>query len=90
MSRKLTSRKFWALLIAVIGAAMNFAWFTQNSMEAFGVIPQTAESITAVVAAIGACVAYIFGEGAVDSEQVKNNNGGATEALKVGGFNDNN
>jgi hypothetical protein len=67
MSRKLTSRKFWALLIAVIGAAMNFAWFTQNSMEAFGVIPQTAESITAVVAAVGACVAYIFGEGAVDS-----------------------
>lgn len=59
--RKLASRKFWA---AVIG-------FVTSLLVAFRVDSLTIEQVTAVVSAISVLIAYIIGEGLVDSAGVK-------------------
>lgn len=56
---KLTSRKFWAALIAVI----------MGLLATFGVEELTAEQVEALSWAIGALIAYILGEGFVDSKR---------------------
>lgn len=61
--QKLTSRKFWA---AVIG-------FVTAVMVACNVDDMTIEQVTAVISACSVLIAYIIGEGMVDSAREKNN-----------------
>ena len=55
---KLTSRKFWAALTAVVLSLLAF----------FNVPEMTQTQITALLAAVGTLVAYIFGESYVDAK----------------------
>lgn len=55
---KLTSRKFWAALTAVVISLLAF----------FNVPEMTQTQITALLAAVGTLVAYIFGESYVDAK----------------------
>lgn len=59
--KKLSSRKFWA---AVVG-------FVTALLVIFGVENPTTEQVAALITAAGIVVAYIFGEGMVDSARVK-------------------
>ena len=59
--QKLTSRKFWAAIVAVITCVCVI----------FGVSEITTEQVTALVMAVGALIAYILGEGFVDAARVK-------------------
>ena len=59
--QKLTSRKFWAAIVAVITCVCVI----------FGVDELTTEQVTALVMAVGALIAYILGEGFVDVARVK-------------------
>ena len=63
--KKLGSRKLWALVVAV----------ATSLCAAFGVMPDTRESIIGVITAVAACVVYILGEGAVDAAGAKTDNG---------------
>lgn len=58
---KLTSRKFWA---AVIG-------FVTALLTAFNVNDLTIEQVTAIISATSILIAYIIGEGLVDSARAK-------------------
>ena len=60
--RKLTSRKFW---LAVIG-------FVSPLLIAFGVSESTATQIAGIIMSGATCIAYILGEGMVDSEHTNN------------------
>jgi uncharacterized membrane protein len=57
--QKLTSRKFWA---AVIG-------FVTAILMAFNVDSMTVEQVISVVSACSVLIAYIIGEGLVDSSR---------------------
>lgn len=57
--KKLTSRKFWA---AVVG-------FITPLLLAFGVSEGTSAEITGIITAGATLVAYIIGEGMVDSSK---------------------
>ena len=59
--RKLTSRKFWAAIIGFVTAIL----------VAFGVDTPTIEQVVALIAAVSTLIAYIIGEGMVDSARVK-------------------
>lgn len=59
--QKLTSRKFWTAVIT----------FVTTVLVAFGVPQITTEQVTAIIAATSAVVAYILGEGLVDSVRIK-------------------
>lgn len=59
---KLTSRKFWC---AVIG-------FVTAVLTAFNVNELTIEQVTAIISATSILIAYIIGEGIVDSARAKN------------------
>ena len=59
--QKLTSRKFWAALIAVV----------TTILVAFNVSNLTIEQVVAVITAVSALIAYIIGEGLVDSARIK-------------------
>lgn len=61
-AQKLTSRKFWAAIVAVVTCICVI----------FGVPDITAEQITALILAVGGLVAYILGEGFVDAARLKN------------------
>ena len=59
---KLTSRKFWAALTAVVISLLAF----------FNVPEMTQTQITALLAAVGTLVAYIFGESYIDAKARSN------------------
>ena len=59
--QKLTSRKFWAAIVAVI----------VSLCVLIGVPNVTQEQITALVMAVGGLIAYILGEGFVDAARIK-------------------
>ena len=59
---KLTSRKFWAAVIAFITAVM----------PAFGVPDITVTQVTAVVMAAATMIGNIIGEGVVDAARTRN------------------
>lgn len=61
--QKLTSRKFWAAITAVILALMTI----------FGMDEITQEQVTALIMAVGALAAYILGEGFVDAARIRQN-----------------
>lgn len=60
-TQKLTSRKFWAAIVAVI----------VSLCVLFGVPNVTQEQITALIMAVGGLIAYILGEGFVDAARIK-------------------
>lgn len=57
--RKLSSRKFWAALVAFITALL----------VAFNVPDASISQVSAIIMAFGSLVAYIFAEGWVDSSR---------------------
>lgn len=60
--RKLTSRKLWAAIAGVVtGLAM-----------VFGLDEGTISNVAGAVVSVASVVAYIFAEGKVDAESVKN------------------
>ena len=59
--QKLTSRKFWAAIIAVI----------TTILVAFNVPNLTIEQVVAVITAASVLIAYIVGEGLVDAARLK-------------------
>ena len=59
--RKLGSRKFWALLAALIGTVLIFFNYDQASIE----------KIVALFGAFGSVIVYILVEGNVDSKAIK-------------------
>lgn len=59
--RKLTSRKFWVLLIALVGAVLAFLKFDKGSIE----------QITTIIMAFGAMISYVLGESYVDGKRVE-------------------
>ena len=60
-TQKLTSRKFWAAIVAVV----------VSLCVLIGVPNVTQEQITALVMAVGGLIAYILGEGFVDAARIK-------------------
>ena len=59
--QKLTSRKFWAAIIAVVTTVL----------VAFNVSNLTIEQVVAVITAASVLIAYIVGEGLVDAARIK-------------------
>lgn len=59
--QKLTSRKFWAAIVAVV----------VSLCVLIGIPDVTQEQITALVMAVGGLIAYILGEGFVDAARIK-------------------
>lgn len=55
--QKLTSRKFWAAIVGFVTAIL----------IAFGVDDLTIEQVVAIITACSTLIAYIIGEGLVDS-----------------------
>ena len=55
--RKLTSRKMWAAICALV----------TNLIIAFGGAQEVAVKVTAIIMAGASCIAYIIGEGLVDA-----------------------
>ena len=62
--KKLTSRKLW---VAIIG-------FVTPLLLAYGVSESDVTQITSIIMAGGTLIAYIIGEGLVDSESVASKN----------------
>ena len=60
-TQKLSSRKFWALLTAVITALLTV--FNVNNL--------TIEQVTVIIGAFGTMIAYILGESYVDAKRVQ-------------------
>ncbi|PAD72384.1 hypothetical protein [Paenibacillus campinasensis] len=60
--RKLSSRKFWALLAA----------FATSVLAASGAGENVTLQVTGVIGAVGACVAYILAEGYADGVDSEN------------------
>jgi drug/metabolite transporter (DMT)-like permease len=60
--RKLSSRKFWSLLLALIGAVL----------VAFNVPNGSVESIIAIIGAFASIITYILAEGIVDAANKDN------------------
>lgn len=59
--QKLTSRKFWAALIGV----------ATSLMVLFGVNDITMEQVVGLISTMSVLIAYIIGEGLVDSSRIK-------------------
>lgn len=62
--RKLSSRKFYAAIIAFVSAIL----------FAFNVADSDVTKITSIIMAAGSLIAYIFSEGFIDAERLKNSN----------------
>lgn len=64
--RKLTSRKFWAAVVAFVSALL----------VAFNVSEASITQVTAIIMAFGSLLAYIFTEGWVDAAREKSDSSG--------------
>lgn len=64
--RKLSSRKFWALLAAL----------ATSVLAAAGAGESVTLQVTGVIGAVGACVAYILAEGLSDAVNTDGSSGG--------------
>lgn len=60
--RKLTSRKFWT---AIVG-------FVTPLLLAFGIAEDVVVQVSGIIMAGATAIAYIIGEGLVDSERISN------------------
>ncbi len=63
--QKLTSRKFWAAIIGFVTAVLT----------AFNVNDLTVEQVTVIITACSTLIAYIIGEGMVDSARMNKDGG---------------
>lgn len=70
--RKLTSRKFWMAVISFITAVL----------VVFNVSDLTIEQVSTLVMAFGAVIAYIIGEGLVDSARINSSTEGSVEGVE--------
>lgn len=61
--QKLTSRKFWAAVVGFVSAIMTVLGYNKL----------TTEQVVAVVSAVATLVAYIIGEGMVDTARIVKN-----------------
>ncbi len=61
--QKLTSRKFWAAAVGFISAIMTVLGYNKL----------TTEQVIAVVSAVATLIAYIIGEGMVDTARIVKN-----------------
>ncbi len=61
IKRKLSSRKFWALL----------AGFVSSLLIAFNLSENTIIQVTAIITAFGSIAVYIFAEASVDKASLK-------------------
>lgn len=61
LKKKLTSRKFWASIVA----------FATAIIAAFNVDCITSEQLTLILSGIGSLICYIFSEGSVDKKNIK-------------------
>ncbi|GIO30774.1 MULTISPECIES: hypothetical protein [Paenibacillus] len=61
MKKKLSSRKFWALLAALATSILTAAGAGEN----------TVLQIMGIISAVGACVAYMLAEGIADAANAK-------------------
>lgn len=61
--QKLTSRKFWAAAVGFISAIMTVLGYNKL----------TTEQVVAVVSAVATLIAYIIGEGMVDTARIVKN-----------------
>ena len=59
--RKLSSRKFWALLAALAASCA----------AAFGLGAEDSRTLAGLITAAGSCAVYMLAEGAVDREHAK-------------------
>lgn len=59
--RKITSRKFWACVVAFVTAILIYFHVPEDSIN----------QIVAIIMAFGALIAYIFAEGWIDSSRLK-------------------
>ena len=66
--KKLSSRKFW---MAIVG-------FITPLLVAFGVSESTATEFAGIIVSGASCIAYIVGEGLVDSERATKSEQSAT------------
>lgn len=66
LKSKLSSRKFWALISAL----------AISVLALFNCPEESTVQITGLITALGAVVAYILGESAIDKEKVKKDNNG--------------
>lgn len=57
LKRKLASRKFWALLVALVTSVLTATGAGENEVL----------HITGIIGAIGSCVAYMLAEGISDA-----------------------
>jgi hypothetical protein len=60
--RKLSSRKFWALVAA----------FITSVLVIFGTSEGSVEKVTAIITSGGAVIAYILTEGNIDAKAIEN------------------
>jgi hypothetical protein len=63
MKNKLTSRKFWALVAALL----------TSNLLLFGVAEEVVVQVSAIVMQFGAIIVYIFSEASIDKEKTKSN-----------------
>lgn len=68
-TRKLASRKFWAL-VAALGTSV---------LVAVGAGEETVVQVTGVIGAVGAVIAYIFAEAYVDGKREEKSEGDSRE-----------
>ena len=62
--RKLTSRKFWGLLLTLVVAVLVYVGKSKSEIT----------QITAIITSGAATIAYILGEGFVDAKREENKN----------------
>lgn len=64
MLKKLSSRKFWAMVAIVVTSAMYL----------FGYADDVITKVVALVTSFGAVIGYLFSEGSTDKERIKGEN----------------
>lgn len=62
--QKLTSRKFWLAVVALVTAILTSLNMSETDVT----------NITTVIMAFGTVIAYIIGEGLIDAAAIKNKN----------------
>lgn len=67
--QKLTSRKFWAALVAFVSAILVCVGMSDNDIA----------QITSIIMAGATMIAYILGEGLVDAARLENSDKNMTE-----------
>ena len=62
--RKITSRKFWVLLVGLVGSILAFVKLDSGSIE----------QITTIIMSFGAMISFVLGESYVDGKRLEGDN----------------